>query len=136
MSKGWIGIDLDGTLAEDDGGQKHDATHIGRPVKPMVQRVRRMIAEGKEVKIFTARVDAGIGAEEMGYGNGHLYRDPEPIRKAIEDWTEEVLGKRLEVTNIKTAGMVELWDDRAVQVLHNLGYTLEEVANQIGRAAA
>ena len=52
--KGWYGFDLDGTLAKYDKWEGID--HIGEPVKPMVDLIKRMHAEGKVVKILTARV--------------------------------------------------------------------------------
>ena len=52
--EGWIGFDLDGTLAKYDGWKGID--HIGEPVRPMVELIRRMHDEGKVVKIMTARV--------------------------------------------------------------------------------
>lgn len=51
--KGWYGFDLDGTLAKYDGWKGID--HIGEPVKPMVELMKRMHDEGKVVKIMTAR---------------------------------------------------------------------------------
>ena len=54
MSEGWIGIDLDGTLAEYDGWK--GVEHIGKPIPSMVERVKAWIIEGKDVRIFTARV--------------------------------------------------------------------------------
>lgn len=52
--EGWYGFDLDGTLAVYDKWEGID--HIGEPVKPMVDLVKRMHAEGEVVKILTARV--------------------------------------------------------------------------------
>jgi hypothetical protein len=40
---------------------------------------------------------------------------------AIGDWCEEHIGVRLPITCTKDYGMVELWDDRAVQVIPNTG---------------
>ena len=51
---GWIGVDLDGTLAEYHGW--HDDGRIGKPILPMVARVKKWLAEGKEVRIVTERV--------------------------------------------------------------------------------
>lgn len=103
-TKGWIGVDLDGTLAEYDHWRGE--RHIGNPVPKMVDRVRIWLTQGKyDVRIFTARVSDG---------------DPEVI-KVIQDWTEKHLGVRLPVTNVKDYAMVELWDDRAVQVIPNTG---------------
>lgn len=101
MSGGWIGVDLDGTLAEYHGWRGED--HIGAPIAPMVERVKQWLAEGKEVRIFTARAD---------YVSARI---------VIKDWCEAHLGRRLDVTNVKDFRMVTLYDDRAVQVEHNTG---------------
>jgi len=99
---GWIGVDLDGTLAFYDGWKGME--HIGEPIKPMVQRVKEWIYCGKDVRIFTARV--GNGAEQI---------------KIIEAWCADNIGCVLPVTNIKDFKMIELWDDRSVAVGRNTG---------------
>lgn len=104
-SRGWIGVDLDGTLAQYDGWK--GIHHIGPPVSLMVTRVKRWLSEGKTVKIFTARVS-----------------DPDSrdlVVEIIHDWLEKASLPKLEVTNVKDFGLVELWDDRAVQVIANTG---------------
>ena len=102
---GWIGVDLDGTLAEYD--RWRGTLHIGRPVKRMRLRVVRWLGEGKRVKIVTARAQDRENRDE--------------VVAAIEKWCLRHLGQKLEVTNEKDFGMVELWDDRAVQVVPNDG---------------
>jgi hypothetical protein len=119
MSNGWIGVDLDGTLARYDGWK--GTTHIGEPIAPMVERVKRWLAEGREVRIFTARVDGGEVAISMGDQNGVAHRDVPRVIQAIQDWCAVHLGQTLPVTNVKDYGMIELWDDRAVQVIANTG---------------
>lgn len=99
---GWIGVDLDGTLAEYGGWRGPD--HIGAPIVPMVNRVKDWLAHGHEIRIFTARI--------------HLTPEAIPV---IEAWCLTHLGTVLPVTNVKDFGMVELWDDRAVQVVTNTG---------------
>lgn len=106
LQRGWAGFDLDGTLAEYAGWKGDD--HIGEPVKPMVDLVRRQLALGMEVRVFTARVSSM---------NPHR----EAAVKAIGDWTEKHIGRRLPVTAEKDFGMVVLYDDRAVQVTPNKG---------------
>lgn len=104
--KGWIGVDLDATLAAYSSWR--GPTHIGPPIMPMLSRVKGWLAEGWEVRIFTAR--AG---------------DPDPaVIPAIKAWCREHVGVELEVTNVKDYQMVELWDDRAVQVEKNTGEPL------------
>ena len=47
-------MDLDGTLAHYEGW--NGVNHIGAPLAPMVERVKKWLAAGKTVKIFTARM--------------------------------------------------------------------------------
>lgn len=108
---GWIGVDLDGTLAQYDRWRGPD--HIGAPVPQMLERVKRWLAEGRDVRIFTARV----------WSDGTPERDAEArlARLSIAKWCKEHLGQVLAITNIKDYGMVELYDDRAVRVESNTG---------------
>jgi hypothetical protein len=87
----------------------------------MVARVKAWLAEGKDVRIFTARVDGGEVAVSMGNEAGHAFKDVSKIRGYIEEWCLEHIGQVLPVTNCKDYGMIELWDDRAVQVVMNTG---------------
>jgi hypothetical protein len=98
-----IAVDLDGTLAEHTDAP-FDPEHVGEPIPAMVARVKRWIAEGKQVIIFTAR------ASEP--------RHIPPIRRWLK---EQGLGG-LKVTNRKTPDIVQLWDDRAVRVERNTGH--------------
>lgn len=103
----WIGVDLDATLAHYEGWK--GSGHIGDPIPRMVERVRAWLKAGKEVKIFTARACV-----------------PEEI-PLIQDWLENVAGlPRLPVTNVKDFRMLQLWDDRVVQVRPNKGHTLTD----------
>jgi len=54
VGQGWYGFDLDGTLAKYDGWK--GISHIGEPIAPMVELIKRYHSEGKVVKIMTARV--------------------------------------------------------------------------------
>ncbi len=108
---GWIGVDLDGTLAHYDKWRGVD--HIGEPVPQMLARVRVWLAEGKAVKIFTARVH-GHGVPDLAGGTVDALTP-------IVNWCKKHIGCELPITNVKDFGMVELWDDRAVQVIPNTG---------------
>lgn len=120
MSKnGWIGVDLDGTLAEYTEWKSFE--HIGEPIPEMVNRVKKWLAAGRDVRIFTARVDGGEVALSMGNPAGEQFRDVSRVTELIQDWCMEHIGARLPVTCRKDYGMVELWDDRAVQVIPNTG---------------
>jgi len=120
---GWIGVDLDGTLAEHYWPQDgpFEFNRIGAPVPRMVARVKSWLAEGKDVRIFTARADGGEVAIAMGASMGEHFRDVDRIVAIIQAWTLEHIGVKLSVTNKKDYGMIELWDDRAYRVIMNQG---------------
>lgn len=80
----------------------------------MVDRVKQWIAEGRDVRIFTARVHP----EPEAFGAD--YRTMRALA-AIETWCAQHLGVKLPVTCMKDRHMRELWDDRAVQVEKNTG---------------
>lgn len=77
------------------------------------------------VKIFTARVWP-LGTNEELMDMERLSQAVEQSRK-IKAWCIEHLGEELPVTCFKDYGMLELWDDRAVQVEPNTG-------NPVGRS--
>lgn len=100
---GWIGVDLDGTLAVYDGWK--DGT-IGAPVPEMLFRVRKWLADGVRVKCMTARATV-----------------PEEIVR-VRAWLDSHELHDVEITNAKDFAMIELWDDRAVAVEANTGRVL------------
>lgn len=107
MSSGWIGVDLDGTLASYSGWK--NGGRLGEPIPAMAERVRKWLAEGKDVRIVTARV-SGRDEAEIRYET-----------QRIQDWTQMHFKARLPVTCCKDYAMIELWDDRAVRVEANTG---------------
>lgn len=109
-TSGWVGVDLDGTLAE-YGGWKGEG-HIGAPVPAMLDRVKRWLEQGVEVRIFTARV-SGRDEQEIAYS-----------KASIEKWCMEHLGKALPVTCAKDYACVAIFDDRAVAIEKNTGRIL------------
>jgi hypothetical protein len=112
----WYGVDLDGTLAEDDGAGVHS---IGKPVRHMVKRVKEMLAKDLRVRIVTARVQPVPGTEATEAFCAHQ-------RKMIEDWCRLILGVVLPVQANKDFLMVLLYDDRAVPIVQNTGMTPKE----------
>ncbi|MBL4584494.1 MAG: hypothetical protein JKX83_07745 [Pseudomonadales bacterium] len=105
-AKGWIGVDLDGTLAYYDGWMGH--FHIGEPIAPMLERVQKWLSNGQEVRILTARASV-----------------PEH-KKFVELWLQQHGLGELQVTHSKDYGMIELWDDRCIQVAVNTGQPVSE----------
>lgn len=99
----WVGIDLDGTLAK---YPKAPNWTIGEPIPLMVDRVKEWIAEGKEVRIFTARVHIDPTGE---------------YAQEIAAWCKEHIGQELPSTCIKDFGCCEIWDDIAVHVGRDTG---------------
>lgn len=129
MTKGWIGVDLDGTLAFYDEWRGVD--HIGEPIPLMLERVKGWLREGRDVRIFTARVNGGTVAISMGNPNGADFKDTDKVRRIINAWCQRHVGIVLPVTCQKDYGMIELWDDRAVQVIPNTGRTIaDELASE------
>ncbi len=112
---GWIGVDLDGTLAVYEKWVAPD--DIGAPITPMVERVLAWLSAGHDVRIFTARGSMNDEDQAIAY-------------PAIRRWCRMHLGKELPITNVKDIHMVALWDDRAVQVRKNHGHPVLTLSDQ------
>lgn len=102
---GWIGVDLDGTLAEYYGWNGPD--HIGQVIPKMAERIFKHLSEGYDVKIFTVRAS-----------------DPTHI-PFVQEWLAKNGFPELEVTCCKDYQMILLYDDRCVQVIPNTGELVE-----------
>ena len=115
----WIGVDLDGTLAEQGGsGNLFESKFgfrqkIGAMIPLMKERIEGWLAKEIEVRIFTARV----AGDRLGVS-------PEDNMLFIQDYLEHNGLPRLQVTAVKDFFMLELYDDRAVQVEFNTGRLL------------
>jgi len=122
MSGPWIAVDLDGTLAHWD---ESAFPAIGPPIPVMVARVQGWITEGKDVRIFTARVGPATIAECAVFG-----KSPQEWRMyqigLIENFCIAQFGVPLAITCAKDFKLVELWDDRAVQMETNTGRPMLE----------
>lgn len=151
----WYGFDLDGTLAFYDTW--HGINHIGKPIKPMVDRIKKMHAEGKRVKILTARACprsvmetkpnpysgtvtlpkyvnrllSGVSPEVAVFLRETLddmyYREEWSAKEFVFDWCAKHLGFVPEVTYEKDYLMLELYDDRVKQVIPNTGVLIEDL---------
>lgn len=114
MNKPWIGVDLDGTLAEYHGWNPEDS--IGKPIPVMVARIKNWLSLGIEVRIMTARA--------WSDGSTRMERELINTKAEIEAWCEKHLGIVLPITCKKDYSMIQLWDDRAVAVEPNTGRRL------------
>jgi hypothetical protein len=116
IMKGWIGVDLDGTLAVYHTWE--GIHHIGDPVPRMLKRVLKWLEAGIDVRIFTARVSP----VSLKWSSVTLAE----VEAVIDLWCTEHIGRRLPITHEKDLNMVELWDDRCVQVEPNTGCRVDE----------
>lgn len=120
MSLAWIGVDLDGTLAEYD--HRRDIYALGPPIPAMVARVQDWLAKGHEVRVFTARVALSGAMNAAGVADDAPFVSAQ--RALIEAWCIEHLGRALLITATKDFQMIALYDDRAVAVETNTGRLL------------
>ena len=114
MGEPWVGVDLDGTLAEFDGWK--GVEHIGRPIHAVVENVKRLLMSGHNVKIFTARAHEGA-----------------PAVKAIHNFLFQNGIPKLEVTATKDFDMLFCIDDRALQVVSNKGIFVQDEVKRLKR---
>ena len=147
--KGWYGFDLDGTLAK--YGKWEGIDHIGEPVKPMVDLIRKMHDGGKVVKILTVRIAPRSNIEirpnpyptdqavydAIGRDNEERYRYIYQASKwtaseFVSDWCLKNLGFLPEITHEKDHLMLELYDDRVKQVVPNEGLLVEDLYRECG----
>lgn len=125
---GWIGVDLDATLCV---YEKWEGPYVlGAPIPKMVERVKVWLAAGRDVRIFTARMT------DEPYNRDGTLHDLDTERANIEAWCKEHIGRVLPITNVKDWDMMELWDDRSIQVRPNTGETLADELAAIKEAEA
>tara|TARA_Y100000310_G_scaffold324189_1_gene385751 strand:- start:8013 stop:8987 length:975 start_codon:yes stop_codon:yes gene_type:complete len=112
---GWVGFDLDGTLAHYT--EFVSMEDIGPPIPAMIRVVRRLIVLGHDVRVVTGR-EASAAQESP--------EALERLRLTVASWTAENIGTALALSQ-KDHKMVALFDDRAVQVESNTGRLLEDL---------
>jgi hypothetical protein len=98
---GFIGVDFDGTLVTENWP-------YGKPIMPMIEKVREWIAEGREVVIFTAA--------------------PRP---QITEFCKKWFGRALRQTNIKETGCNAWVDDRHILVERDTGRIISNDSDAI-----
>jgi hypothetical protein len=117
--KRWIAVDFDGTLATFGCNWQDNPKATGEPVQPMVELVKKWLADGEDVRIFTARMDR------------YHPKYPLPIPLAwviepIEQWCVKHIGQVLPITNVKDYFCKALYDDRAIQVEKDTGRLIHD----------
>ena len=132
----YVLFDLDGTLAVYDKWKGID--HIGEPVKPMVDLIKKMHDEGKVVKILTARIaprkleDGTVGESYITVPDGEGGVTRTYAHQFINDWCHFNLGFIPEIVYQKDHLMLELYDDRVKQVVPNEGLLVEDLYRECG----
>lgn len=120
MQSGWVGFDLDGTLAEYHGWNEGA---IGHPIPSMVGLVKGYLNQGVEVRIMTARVAQSGAQNDQGVWDTQTFASDQ--RAMIEEWCQIHIGQILPVTAQKDFRMTLLYDDRAVGVETNTGRIIQ-----------
>ena len=95
-------VDWDGTLVQEDGIWR-GIEYSGDPITEMVETVKKWLAAGIRVKIFTARAS-----------------NPAAI-PYIQQKLNEMGLPTLDITNKKDRKMLKFFDNRAVYVETNIG---------------
>lgn len=113
MNQGWIGFDFDATLSHCVDEVEDEKN--GRPVDEMVKKLKAHLAKGDEVKILSARA---VRPED---------------RKKVSAFLKELGVPDLPITDKKDQYMTAFYDDRAQQVLPNLGLTVMEIVDELLR---
>lgn len=115
IAEPWIGVDLDGTLAEYHGWRGPE--HIGAPIPAMMKLVKALHRSGEKIKIFTSRA---------------MYPNQVPY---VREWLHNHGLPAFEVTCLKDEGLVVLYDDRCVPIKTNkgsFGFSVDAVFCDVG----
>ena len=81
--------------------------------------MKAWIIEGKDVRIFTARVCMSQSKKDFT-----------TAYEAIAAWCRKYIGKELKITAEKDWKMIKLWDDRCVSVIPNTGEIIPLDSNE------
>jgi hydroxymethylpyrimidine pyrophosphatase-like HAD family hydrolase len=103
-----IALDFDGTIAEYESWEKQ-GHKVGKPIKPMVDNVKRWLKKGYKVSIFTARLS-------------HSRVESEQAIRLIEQFLEENGLPILQITCMKMYYFTHFIDDKAYHAELNQGW--------------
>ena len=99
--EGWIGVGLDGTLAESNPTDPE----LGQPIPIMVAQVITWLEQGQDVRIFTPRIAPPLG-----------HRHKLDVIQLIQDWCWLHLKQPLPITATIDPHMQTLYMHNCVQV--------------------
>lgn len=111
---GYVAFDLDGTLAAHLKGG--GVASVGAPILPMLELLKRRLAQGYEVRIVTARIMLGPGYQRKLWNSKQT--------KLIHTFLAEHDIPPLSVQCHKCFSMLCIYDDRAVAVEKGTGKLL------------
>lgn len=112
MNSRWIGVDFDGTISR-DRDFRSSPYELGEPIPSMINRIKGWIAEGYTVKLLTARMNP--------VSHTGITRDIVKMEALLKQWCLKHIGTELECVMAKDGLMEVLWDDRAIQVVRDIG---------------
>lgn len=118
---GYVGVDLDGTLAHYDPDKWPE---IGEPIPKMLEVVKTLLSKGVQVRIVTARVAGALDKHGVpSYDKQAAFR--------VKEWLFKHVGQHLPVQFWKDFAMLELWDDCCIQVAKNEGTPIVNIAGSV-----
>lgn len=103
-----IALDLDRTLAKCTG----DYTKVGEIIPSMVFKIKKWLARGYKITIFTARVSTN---------DWHTESIANEQKKMIFDWMVANGLPAMDITSDKHPSFTHIIDDRAFHVIPNSG---------------
>lgn len=101
-----IALDFDGTLASYDSWSRQ-GNNIGKPILPMVKKVREWLSKGYLVSIFTARTSQPDAAQSVAL---------------IQEFLRENGLPDLPITCMKMHYFTHYVDDKAYHAIRNTGH--------------
>ena len=101
-------VDFDSTIAHYESWDKQ-GNEIGKPIKPMIDKIKEWLKSGVKVSIFTAR---------LSHNRIESERQIALITKFL---IENGLPDNLQITSMKMHYFTKFFDDRAYHVIPNVG---------------
>jgi hypothetical protein len=118
-NKTWWGFDVDKTTFVDHGGK---GGAIGEPIKGMIRRIKHFLRTGRKVCIVTARVHPSEPDRE---------EQVLTVSRALDAVLGPEMASKIDIRCDKDRHMIDLYDDRAKQVIPNKGILVQ---NELRRA--